>query len=454
VDATPGHKPNTRWGERFDAALTDVLQVQADIATQVAGALDLALADSTRRALTARPTENLAAYDLFLQGEAASHTSEQASLRRAIRFYRQAIELDSGFVAAWAQLSLAASGLYGSSTPSPELAEQARTAAVRAQALGPTQPDGSLALGRYYAVVLGENRKSLAAYEVGLRLAPNSVELLSSAAVVEQSLGRWDAALEHFRRATALDPRSTNTARRVSQTLILLRRYPEAQAAVNIGLKVAPTNLDFVLNQAMLMLAQGDLGGARASVRAALRVVEPEALVAFFGSYEDLVWVLDSAQQELLLTLSPSAFDDDRGVWGIVRAQTHHLRGEGSKARVFADSARLAFEEQLRGAPDDAQRHVFRGLALAYLGRKAEAIREGERAVQLVPISEDAHFGPYIQHQLARICVIVGESEKALDQLEPLLRIPYSLSPGWLRIDPNFAPLRGNPRFERLIAVN
>ena len=140
-----------------------------------------------------------------------------------------------------------------------------------------------------------------------------------------------------------------------------------------------------------------------------------------------------------------------RGVWGIVLAQTYALRGNRAKARVYADSARLAMEQQLQVTPQDAERHVFLGLALAYMGRKAEATREGERAVGLMPISRSAYEGPYVQHQLARIYLLVGESEKALDYLEPLLKIPYILSPGWLRIDPTFAPLRGNPRFERLV---
>jgi hypothetical protein len=90
---------------------------------------------------------------------------------------------------------------------------------------------------------------------------------------------------------------------------------------------------------------------------------------------------------------------------------------------------------------------------LAYLDRKAEAIREGERGLALDPVSKDAANGPYYQHQLVRIYMLVGEPEKALDQLEPLLKMPYYLSPGWLKIDPDFDPLRGNPRFQKLVGA-
>jgi tetratricopeptide (TPR) repeat protein len=112
----------------------------------------------------------------------------------------------------------------------------------------------------------------------------------------------------------------------------------------------------------------------------------------------------------------------------------------------------MAFEDQLRGAPDDPQLHNLYGLALAYLGRNEQAVAEGERGVALLPVTRDAMNGAYYQHQLARIYLLVGQPEKALDYLEPLLRVPYHLSPGWLRIDPTFASLKGNPRFERLLA--
>jgi tetratricopeptide (TPR) repeat protein len=134
-----------------------------------------------------------------------------------------------------------------------------------------------------------------------------------------------------------------------------------------------------------------------------------------------------------------------------VLAQTHYLRGDPAKARVFADSARVGFEETLRATPDDPQRQVLLGLAMAYLGRKAEAVKAGERAVALLPLSHDGYTGPYFQHQLARIYLLVGEPDKALDRLEPLLKIPYFLSPAWLRIDPTFDPLREHPRFRKLV---
>jgi hypothetical protein len=143
--------------------------------------------------------------------------------------------------------------------------------------------------------------------------------------------------------------------------------------------------------------------------------------------------------------------DEDRGSWGLVRAGLYQLRGDGRRTAVYADSARLALEVQTRAAPDDGQRHALLGLALAYLGRKADAIREGQRGVELMPIRRDAYFGPYNQLQLVRIYLLTGEPDLALDQLEPLLRVPYYLSPGWLRIDPAFDPLRKHPRFQRLL---
>jgi len=455
VDASPGGPPRTKWQQPLDAAITDVFQVQADIAGKVASALNVALGANVQQRLTEKPTQNLAAYDAFLKGEASQGLviQDPPSLRTAITQYERAVTLDPAFVLGWAQLSRANAAYYYNVTPTPAGAEAARQAAEHAMALAPGRPESQLALGQYLELVEHEHERALDAFQAGLKSAPGNAELLTNAALTEQSLGHWDAALQHLERAQALDPRSAVTSRRLSQTLIRLRRYPEAIAAADHGLALAPANLDLLENKVMAYLGQGDFAGAQAVIRSAPAEVEPTALVAAFGNYWDLGWALDEPQQQLLLRLPAGAYDNDQGTWGGVAAQLYYLHGDLAKARIYADSGRAGYAETLRATPDDPQRHVFLGLMLAYLGRKTDAVREGERAVSLMPASRDGYMGPYIQHQLARIYTITGEPDKAVDQLEQLLKMPYYLSPGWLRIDPNFAPLRANPRFRKLAGL-
>jgi eukaryotic-like serine/threonine-protein kinase len=450
-----GGRLTTRWEQPFNAAMTDVFAVQADIASKVAGALDVALGDSARRVVAAAPTANVAAYDAFLKGEAASQelsVADPPSLRRAIGFYEQAVALDSNFARAWSRLAFERATLYVNSPPTPELAKASREAADRARSLAPNSSDAGLAWAAYYSAVAHDNQRAVDALESGLKAAPNDVQLLGNAALIGAKLGHWDAALQRFVRARALDPRSAVAARRLANTYLSLRRYREAEATSDSALALAPTNLSIIEDRAMISLAQGDLAGARAVIRAAPASIDQAALLVFFANYQDLYWALDDRQQQQLLELPVSAFDGERASWAIVRTQTYFLRGDRARSRVYADSARIVFTEQIRGAPNDGQQHAILGLALAYLGEKHQAIQEGERAAQLWPVSTDAYFGPYIQHQLARIYALTGESDKAIDILESLLKIPYPLSPGWLRIDPEFAMLKGNPRFERLIA--
>jgi len=231
-----------------------------------------------------------------------------------------------------------------------------------------------------------------------------------------------------------------------------LRRYPEAIAALDRAVALSPSNVNAIQRRAMVSLAQGDLAGARAVLRSAQKDVEPTALVAYVSQYNDLVWVLNEEQRAVLLRLTPDAFDGDRGALEICLAQAYALEGDAANTRLHAEEARKVLEDQIRESPNDDQRHVVLGLALAYAGKKEEAVRAGLRAVELMPIAKDTLSGVYDQGVLARIYVLVGEHEKALDRLEPLLKMPGLLSPGWLKIDPNFDPLRGNPRFEKLVA--
>jgi serine/threonine protein kinase/tetratricopeptide (TPR) repeat protein len=454
VDVSRTDAPTSRWQQPFDAAITDVFQVQSEIATKVAQALGSALGAQEQKQLSEKPTQNIAAYDAFLKGDAIrnSGAGDPPSLRKALDFYEQAVALDPGFAQAWAGLSTANSLLYSNSAPTPFLADRARQAGEKAVALAPNRPEGYLALGYLDRLVSRDYDRALEEYKKALRLAPRDAPALRGMALAEQGLGRWDAAVEYFRQAERLDPRSVITWRYLAEALLWLRRPAEAREGFDRALALAPANLTLIELKTETYLAEGDLTGARAVVKAAPKDVEPTALVAYLANYQDLGWVLDEEQREILLRLTPSAFDDDRGTWALCLLQVHALKGDAANIPTYAEETRKAFEEQLSATPNDAQRHVELGIALAYLGRKEEAIREGQRGVALAPISKNAFNGPYIQHQLVRIYMLVGEPEKALDQLEPLLKIPYFLSPAWLKIDPNFDPLRKNPRFQKLVA--
>ena len=455
VEVTDSGAPTSKWQQPFDAALTDVFQVQSEIASRVAEALGAALGEGEEKRLSERPTQSLAAYDAFLKGEEVLNTrgTDPASLRKMLALYEQAVALDPDFALAWAKVARTNALIYNSTLPTPELAERTRQAAEKAIALAPNRPEGYGALGVYEFLVASDLNRALELQTRARLLAPGDTASLLSTALVEASLGRWDAAVAHLRQAERLDPRDVSIKDRLGFTLLGLRRYPEARQALDRGLALAPANLSLIQSKAMTFLSQGDLAGARAVLQAAPAEVEPAALVAFMATYSDLVWLLDEPQRELLLTLTPAAFDNDPGVRAIVLAQAYALKGDSENVRLHAEEARRVIEEQLRSGTEDPGRHAVLGLALAYLGRKEEAIREGRRAAELLPVSRDAVGGPYFQLQLARIYVLVGEPEKALDQLEPLMKIPNVLSPGWLKIDPRFDPLRKNPRFQKLVAA-
>jgi tetratricopeptide (TPR) repeat protein len=411
----------------------------------------VALGAGERERFSERPTQNLAAYDAFLRGEEAgggNTTLDPVVLRRARDYYEQAVGLDSSFALAWAQLSRTYSHLY-LSAPNPAAAAAARRAAERSLALAPKRPDGPLALGIYYEEVRQDEPLALEQYTRGRQLAPRDARLLAFAGWGKFLLGRVEEGLADMRAAEVLDPRSVDIAQSLMWPLLSSRRYAEALATVERARALAPSNLSVIANVVWAHLAQGDLVGARGVLGTVPGEVDPAALVAQVAT-NDLSCVLDDAQQRLLLGLSPEPFGGDRAAWGLALAETHARRGDSALARAYADSARLTYEARLRDLPEDAPTHTYLGLALAYLGRRAEAVREGERGVALLPVSRNAR-GADLQRVLAWTYLLVGEPERALDHLEPLLKGPYYLSPGWLKIDANFAPLRGNPRFERLV---
>ncbi len=452
VDVSPGHTPRARWGQQFDASITDVFQVQADIASQVANALDVALTDSTRRQLAARPTRNLDAYDAYLRGkEMSAGDISPAALRAAEAGFLRAVTLDSSFASAWAELAMTHIALFRLGGIQVRDAQAARREVERATALGPDLPDVHAAKGLYDQVLRGNAESALREYQAGLRAAPNRSDLLNLAAEVEATRRRWAVALLYRERAARLDPRSPDLAVSLGFTYLWLRRYSDAETAVARARALRPSSISIFYFQAHLDVAKGDLAGARQTLREAERVTDSTTVVAYVALREELLWLLDDAQQRLLLTLTPAALDGGRADWAFALAQTYWRRGDLRRARAFADTARVAYSRLIQAEmnpADLAQLMATQAVALAYFGQKQEAIRRGVEALSASKLAAAPPWQPsYIRILLARIYLLGGEQESALDQLEQVEYPP----PGYFKIDPDLAPLRGNPRFARLV---
>jgi TolB-like protein/Flp pilus assembly protein TadD len=451
VDLGAGGAPAIAWQRSFDAVLSQAFEVQTEIATEVVRSLGVSLAGPVRPA-PGRSTRNADAWDAYLRGQELSQQgaiSDVPTLRRALDSYRRAVELDPKFALAWSRLSRVYGTIATNSSGAREDQAAARQTAERAVELAPDLAEARLALGDLYRSQDHDLARAFREYTLALRAEPASAQVLGTLAAAEQNLGRWQDALEHLRTAQSLDPRSPLHARRLALTLLYLRRHEEAVSAANSGLALAPTNQSLRLLKVATRVAQGDLADARRVIASTPDTVDTEALLVFVATYWELYWVLDDAQQRRVLAAGPDAFADP-SYRDLVFAEIHALRGEPEEAHRHAQAARADFERQLAAEPGDSELSSLLAVALAYLGRGDEAVRLGRRALDAQPPSKDAYFGPYRQHQLVRIHLLLGHKEEALDLLEPLLRIPYHLSPGWLRLDPTFAPLRGNPRFERI----
>ena len=165
------------------------------------------------------------------------------------------------------------------------------------------------------------------------------------------------------------------------------------------------------------------------------------------------MWALPPELWPKIVVLTVKDFDNDRGHWGLKIGHTYKLMGDTMRARMYGDSARAAFEAQLRDFPDRAQLRELVARALALGGHKREAILEADSALKVRETTADASIRSYIRFQAARVRIQSGDYERALDLIETLVTAPASdVTPAYLRIDPSFAPLRGNPRFEKIVA--
>ena len=315
----------------------------------------------------------------------------------------------------------------------------------------PTGPTGITRWVTTIAAVPVNYARALEQYTKGLQLVPGDADLLRGLGQAEQGLGHWDQAVEHLRRSYTLDPRSPTTGDVLGGALLWARRYPEALTVLDKTLALSPALLQAVEDKAMVFLAQGDLARREGVLAQPPAGVDLPSFVAYMATFWDLYWVLDEQQQTLLRRESPGLFDNDVGNWGLAMAGAYQWWGTTNRARAYADSARGGFEQQLKAAPEDGQRLALLGVALGYLGRKAEAIKAAEQSMAMQPMKKDAVNGPYLQHQPSGRTSCSASTTRRWTCWSRCSSNPYFLSPGWLKIDPTFDPLRNNPRFKKLV---
>jgi serine/threonine-protein kinase len=447
IDARTG---SVKWQQSFDNDITDVFEVQSQIASRVAGALGVALAAGEKDEVTSRPTANVAAYQLYLKARAIPG-GEPAVLREAIGYLEQAVALDSTFADAWTSLSIAHTRLFTNGGPDPDVRRRAREALDRAIALSRDGARTLLATARYEEGITRNFAAADAAMASALQAAPTDADVLAFAALGDERRGDVDAAVAKLERARELDPRSLFTLGRLANLYRNLHRFSDAEAALSTALLLQPGDVALIHSLAITRALDGRVQDARAGVRASIDAGIPApGIAAQFAGRQEVAWILDERERQLVFRLTPQAFDTDRAWWAQSLATAHWQEGDTIRARAYADSALAPSRQQADDAPDNAELHVLYGLVLAYARKPAEARAAAAKALAVIGADQSAVLYSYVILNAIRIELALGNTNGALDILEREWAVPGMPTFKFLQPDPTFTSLKGNPRFEKL----
>ncbi len=435
------------WADSYERDLQDILSLQNEVASAIAREVQVKLAPEESAELAKTPKVNPQAYDAYLRGVNYSESEiREENIQLSVKMFERAVELDPNFAAAYAELSRAYGFVYFVIDRSSEVLAKSKAAVDRAFELQPGLAEGHVALGYYYYRGFRDYDRALQEFRIAQETLPSNNAILSGTGTIYRRQAKLEEALAVQKKLVAMDPRNTMNANDIGGTYGLMRKYAEAQRYYDLCISLRPDEeAGYQSSADNLILWKGDTKGARAILKKA-----PQKNSGLHIYYSFWLEFLDRNYQAALEVLSsPYNVDVIRRPLGEARAYLHMNKPD--LARASFDAARKNFEKELQERPDDYEFHGLLGLAYAGLGRKEDAIREGKRAVELLPVSKDATWGPDNVLNLAYIYILVGEQNAAMDQIEYLLSIPCELSVALLRVDPRFDPLRNNPRFQKLV---
>ena len=450
------------WAETYDRDLADVFAIQSDIAQQIAAALEAKLAPEEKARLDARPTTNSEAYVLYLTGRGVEGAVNRSDEIEAEQLYVQATVLDPGFALAYARASLLNTRI---SSNGDDLARKAKARAQAEEALrlSPTLGEAHMALG--LCLYWGEKNydAALKEFEVAAATSPNNAEIYRYVAGIYRRQGRWRESVASFERAMSLDPRNREVAFLAGNNHLFMRDWPAATACYDRALEIAP---DFVAPKIGLAYLEVFRNGNPAAASKILQNipagVDPYGMVTL-ERWDLAMLERDYATAEKIVT--DSSFEDFPASGDTPK--TFYLgrialaRGDIESAQRYFAAARPDTEKRVRDNPDMAERHAQLGLLYAYMQRKEDAIREGRRAVELEPESQDAFHGAAWAANLALVYALVGEPDQAITLIERLLSAPgpvqwpdnpNNITLADLRLRWEWDSLRSNPRFQKILA--
>jgi TolB-like protein/class 3 adenylate cyclase/Tfp pilus assembly protein PilF len=449
------------WSESYDENLADVFRIQTEIAEKIVARLEANFTAEEKAAIEEAPTTDLAAYDLYLRGKAliariAFESSRSNDLLKTAEFFRQATERDPSFYLAYCQLANAHDQIYFYSidhTPNRlALAQAAVDAAVR---LRPDFGETHLALATHY--YFGYRDYDRARQELGLaeRKLPNDPLPIVLTGYIDRREGDWASSTERLERALELDPRNLVFLKNLAHTLNAQRNYSAMRDTLDRALAVLPGDPALQVQRAGIDL------DARADTRPMHRAIETalakDPQVASVIASEWLTLALcegDTASASRALAAMDASGAHEEGVpypkdW--VAGVIARMRNDPAAARISFLAARAALAHIPTERPNFAEGLSALGMIDAALGDKENAIREGSRAVEMLPTSKDAIVGPILLQNLALIHAWTGEKAAALEELAAVAGKPSYLSYGQLRLHPLWAPLRGEPRFQEIV---
>jgi TolB-like protein/Flp pilus assembly protein TadD len=444
------------WTESYDRVIDDVFAIQSEIAREVVRELGVTLREVERRRIDQRPTASPEAYQAYLRARylAAQPHFSIAAWRDVIHSYEEAVRLDPDFALAWAELASAHGRFYYLKADlSQARRDLSRQALERATALAPEAPEAHLAAARYHMWIDGDTdraRAELAAAERGL---PNDVDVLSARSTYLQELGRWDEARALSARAFALSPRDPELAGELILIDWVTRRYARAESWCDSALALATSADQRIWPNLFTAFVEWSRSGATPRARAAVERVPLEHEFATWARFWQEMGEGRYREAADLAASAPGGWFRHK-VWAgptsLFVGFAQMAAGDSAQARRNFATAREELTRAVAAAPDDPRLHSSLGLAWAGLGRKGEAIREARRAVELLPLSRDAFYGVAPLADLSIVYTMTGEPDAAIAILRQLLAVPSWFSPAWLRFDPRYRPLAGDPRFERL----